>query len=293
MGDDLFEIQKLFHLTQVVDDLDAADRWYNRLFSPCRYYRGYMQEAARSASLLAIGDAAVVEPVQPIDQPGAPASPLAKFKARFGPKLHSVAWYVDDLERTVEALRSAGVRLVDIAGRAIERPEQVAGLKYVWTHPKDSHGALEFARLNREFTVDPRMQAHWSAAYWREQHPLAITGRLRIAIGVRDLAAAAQFYETVLGAERVESPAHQPDAIAMAVGSDTVIDLRAADHAEVLPHGEGLLGMGFTVGDIDRAARFLADQGIPVQRHGHHTLRVAPAHALGAELAFTQAEGAR
>src|SRR3546814_5159446 len=59
----VFKVGKLFHMTQVVENLDAADLWYNRLFSPCRFYRALMPEAFRDASLLAISDL-VIEPVE-------------------------------------------------------------------------------------------------------------------------------------------------------------------------------------------------------------------------------------
>src|SRR3546814_8363808 len=80
-------------MTQVVENLDAADLWYNRLFSPCRFYRALMPEAFRDASLLAISDL-VIEPVEiAANLPGVERSPLARFKARYGNRLHSVAWY--------------------------------------------------------------------------------------------------------------------------------------------------------------------------------------------------------
>jgi catechol 2,3-dioxygenase-like lactoylglutathione lyase family enzyme len=124
----LFAVQKLFHLTQIVDDLDEADRWYNHLFAPCRFYRGYMKEAMRHASLLAIGDATVVEPVQLADEPGAAESPLGRFRARFGSRLHSIAWYVDDLDNAVETLLAHDVRLVDVTGRPVTSRQQAAAV---------------------------------------------------------------------------------------------------------------------------------------------------------------------
>jgi catechol 2,3-dioxygenase-like lactoylglutathione lyase family enzyme len=287
----LFEVQKLFHLTQVVEDLDEADRWYNRLFSPCRFYRGYMKEAFRTASMLAIGDAAVIEPVQVADEPGGAESPLGRFKARFGPRLHSVAWYVDDLENAVESLRSHGVRLVDVAGRLIETRQQAAQVKYVWTHPKDSYGSLEFARLNRDFTTDPRMQPHWSSSFWRDHHPLGICGPLRITITTRDVAAAARFYAAVLHAKEVAAPHPQFNGRSFRVGSDTIIDLLDAAHEDVGAFGDGIFGMSFEVKDIERAAQFLTQVGLPMRRTGGDRVQLASEHALGATIGLHQRSG--
>src|ERR1700723_2041297 len=88
------KIGKLFHLTHLVTDLDAADRWYDKVFSAQRYYRGYMKARLRDASLVCVGDL-VLEPIQVAKVPGAEKSPVGKFYARFGQRFHSIAWYVD------------------------------------------------------------------------------------------------------------------------------------------------------------------------------------------------------
>ena len=41
----MFTIGKLFHLTHVVDDLEAVDRWYDEVFSVTRFYNGYEELA--------------------------------------------------------------------------------------------------------------------------------------------------------------------------------------------------------------------------------------------------------
>ena len=60
----MFKIGKLFHLTHVVDDLEAVDRWYDDVFSVTRFYNGYEELAGRNASLIAIGDV-IMEPMMP------------------------------------------------------------------------------------------------------------------------------------------------------------------------------------------------------------------------------------
>src|SRR3546814_12726746 len=48
----VFKVGQLFHMTQVVENRDAADLWYNRLFSPCRFYRALLPSALRNPSPL-------------------------------------------------------------------------------------------------------------------------------------------------------------------------------------------------------------------------------------------------
>jgi len=60
----MFQNCKLFHLTHVVDDIDAVDKWYDEVFSVNRFYHGYADLAGRTASLIALSDV-VMEPMTP------------------------------------------------------------------------------------------------------------------------------------------------------------------------------------------------------------------------------------
>ncbi len=80
------KIGKLFHLTHLVTDLDAADRWYDKVFSAQRYYRGYMKAALRDASLVCVGDL-VLEPIQVAKVPGAEKSPVGEVLCSFWPAI--------------------------------------------------------------------------------------------------------------------------------------------------------------------------------------------------------------
>src|SRR4029453_12681281 len=93
----MFKIGKLFHLTQVVDDLEVVDRWYDDVFAVERFYNGYEELSGRNASLIAIGDL-VLEPMTPAKVEPLKNQSVKRFHARFGQHLHSIAWYVDDLQ---------------------------------------------------------------------------------------------------------------------------------------------------------------------------------------------------
>ncbi len=114
----MFKIGREFHLLHVVGDLDAADEWYDRIFSVRRFVRNYMKAAMRKASLVLLGDF-VMEPAQPVQQPGWEKSALGKFYARFGQRFHSIAWYVDDLRETCQVLSEHKIRLFDMVGKPV------------------------------------------------------------------------------------------------------------------------------------------------------------------------------
>ena len=46
-------------------------------------------------------------------EPTSPDSAVARFMERRGPGVHHLAFHVDDVGTAVEALRSAGVKLID------------------------------------------------------------------------------------------------------------------------------------------------------------------------------------
>src|SRR5262249_41481927 len=90
----MFTIGKEFHLLHVVNDLDAADGWYDDVFAVRRFVRNSMKAAMRKASLVLIADF-VMEPAQPLrHMPGWEKSALGRFSSRYGQHFHSIAWYV-------------------------------------------------------------------------------------------------------------------------------------------------------------------------------------------------------
>ncbi len=287
----MFKIGKLFHLTHVVDSLRAADQWYDEVFSACRYYRGYMRAAMRNASVLAIGDTPF-EAIQTAPVPGAENSAIGKFHARYGQHFHSIAWYVDSIKDTFNQLSKHNVRQVDMVGRPARGPFGKRNIA-VWTHPKDTHGAIEFAEVE-DFSIDVRLHPGWSSAYWRDRHPLGIEGASHITVVVRDLNKAAAFYQDALGGKLLheEQNAERQSAF-FAVGQDTVVELAQplsaqSDEAKDLERaGEGLYAVTFKTRDLDRAAQFLESRRQHIESRTADSLAINRADTFGIGIAFT------
>ena len=287
----MFRIGKLFHLTHVVSDLDAVDQWYDEVFAVCRFYRAYMKPAVREASLLTIGDC-VMEPVQLARVPGAEQSPIGKFYARFGQRFHSIAWYVDNVQELFATLSTHNIRLYDLVGKVVKEPQ---GKLAVWTHPKDTHALLEFAVIEK-FSIDARLQPGWSAAFWREQHPLGIERASHITVLVRDLREAQALYQDVLGGKLLheeETPGQKRSAF-FAVGDDTVIEaaqpLSAAspEGRDLEQAGEGIYAVTFKTQDLKRAADFLQAKKQRIAWQGPESLVLNRDDAFGMVIGFTQ-----
>ena len=70
-------------------------------------------------------------------EPAAPDSPVSAFLAKRGGGLHHLAYRVDDLERALQHLKAAGLRLID------ERPRPGAhGTRIAFVHPSAFGGVL-------------------------------------------------------------------------------------------------------------------------------------------------------
>jgi catechol 2,3-dioxygenase-like lactoylglutathione lyase family enzyme len=283
----VFNVGKLFHLAHLVDDLDAVDRWYDEIFSCVRFYRAYEKAALREASLLVISDM-LMEPIMPSSAPEAAGSPLRKFQARFGNRLHSIAWYVDDIKACSADLAAAGIRQVGLTGRPVTDPSKAVA---IWTHPKDTHALLEFCEAG--FAADPRLEAGWTTDAWR-QHPLRIEQSSHITCLFESVDDAAATYGAALGGTLVETR-DGPDALRRfyAVGDGTVVeavqplDPETAEGKDLAANGEGVFALAFRTSDLDGAARFLEEKGQRVVERTADTFRVDLPPGFGLRLAFT------
>ena len=74
---------------------------------------------------------------QELLRPLAPDTGVGKFLERNGPGLHHVAYATDDIDAALEAVRGAGLRLIDETPRRGIRNSRVAFL-----HPKATGGVL-------------------------------------------------------------------------------------------------------------------------------------------------------
>ncbi len=284
-----FEIGRLFHLTHVVSDLDAVDRWYDEVFSVTRFYNGYEELAGRDASLVAIGDL-VLEPMAPARGRELKNPSVQRFQDRFGQHFHSIAWYVDDVEAISHRLAQHGLRLFNIVGRQIAPNDRTAA---IWTHPKETFGQLEFATY-ADYIADPRFDPDWSATRWQE-HPLGILGTSHIVVVVRDLAAACVLYGDVLGGAvfHEEVVPDRKRSAFVAVGDGTVVELAeplsatSPEGRDLERHGEGIHALVFRTGDLDRARAFLEEHRLAPGPGDDDTILLGPADAFGMTVGFT------
>jgi catechol 2,3-dioxygenase-like lactoylglutathione lyase family enzyme len=286
----MFRIGREFHLLHVVSDLDAADEWYDRVFSVRRFVRNYLKSAMRKASLVLVGDF-VLEPAQPVRTEGWEKSALGKFYGRFGQRFHSIAWYVDDLQQTCKAMTERKIRLFDMVGRPVAEPGRADA---VWTHPQDTHAAFEFALAPR-FFIDPRLQPGWSMTFPRDEHPLGIERASHITLLFKDLRDARRVYQDALGGtllDEAETAGIRRSAF-FAVGEDTVIEAaqplspNTVEARELERAGEGIFSVMFKTKNLDRAASHLRSNNLQFEL-SCDSLVIDRDDAFGMVIGFTE-----
>ena len=123
---------RIDHIGVAVNDLDAAVELYGGGFDMAEQHRETVEEQGVEAVLLEVGDGHV-ELLKPLSED----TPVGKFLAAKGPGLHHVAYQTDDIDRTLAAVRDAGVKLIDQEPRTGIRGSRVA-----FVHPKSTGGVL-------------------------------------------------------------------------------------------------------------------------------------------------------
>ncbi|HEX2232417.1 MAG TPA: methylmalonyl-CoA epimerase [Thermoleophilaceae bacterium] len=123
---------RIDHIGVAVEDLDEAVALYSKKFEMREQHRETVEEQGVEAVLLEVGDGHV-ELLSPLS----PETAVGRFLERSGPGLHHVAYATDDIESALQAVRSAGLRLIDEEPRTGIRNSRVAFL-----HPKSTGGVL-------------------------------------------------------------------------------------------------------------------------------------------------------
>jgi methylmalonyl-CoA/ethylmalonyl-CoA epimerase len=123
---------RIDHIGVAVEQLDSALELYRDGLELDLAHREVVEEQGVEAVLLDVGENHV-ELLAPLS----PDTPVGRFLAKNGPGLHHVAYQVDDIDGALEALKAAGLRLID------EQPRTgIRGSRVAFLHPGSTAGVL-------------------------------------------------------------------------------------------------------------------------------------------------------
>jgi methylmalonyl-CoA epimerase len=123
---------RIDHIGVAVADLEAALALWRDHFGMTVAHRETVTDQGVEAVLLDVGENHV-ELLTPLDAD----TPVGRFLDKRGPGLHHVAYQVTDIEAALDAVRRAGLRLIDEQPRTGIRDSRVAFL-----HPGATAGVL-------------------------------------------------------------------------------------------------------------------------------------------------------
>ncbi len=122
----------IHHIAIVVRDLDAALALYRDALGLEMTERREEPAEGVEIAFLPTGEGEI-ELLCPMDA----ESGVARFLEKHGEGLHHVCLAVEDVEAAMERLREAGAQLLSEEPRVNEH-----GIRYVFVHPKSTHGVL-------------------------------------------------------------------------------------------------------------------------------------------------------
>lgn len=293
-----FGMGQMVHVVHMSDDVAKLRDWWTDVFGGHAYLGidepNYLPIEDRHAALLMISDLCieVMAPKMPAD----PAKPVGKFYTKFGQHLHSVGYWVDDLQGLGDRMIAGGVRIGKPGGGLIEKMDPE--VMYFFPNPKDT-GGLMVEMTKHPMPDDPRDRDDWSslARKWPD-HPLTIQRFSYVTLGVRDLDAAVNTYVETMQAIPIEEGTDTDMGsryVTMQLG-DCLLQIAEPLTAEsdlgqhVERYGNFIYSLRFKVGDIDSAERWLTAKGVGTTRPRSGLLALDPADTYGAPIFLSSEE---
>jgi catechol 2,3-dioxygenase-like lactoylglutathione lyase family enzyme len=293
-------VQGLFHVAHVIDNLPDAETWYDATFSPTYMFRHHASDLdQRTASLMLIADFPP-EPMAPFPTRAGAEGNIGRFRARFGSRFQSIAFYSTEIATAYERFRSRGVRLMGDGGGLLDGPPSRGA---IYTHPRDTYGLIEIMEPRIAGRggapvgdvlgecYDPRLLGTHDPGWWEREHPLGIRRTSHLSVLVDDVEAASNLYGAVLDGRPFQETHDGADRIFMLVGADTVVELHrpaaGTEEADHLDREGGMLwSVTFLVTDLERASDHLRATGtVPVT--SEQEIHIPTGAAFGARYAFT------
>ena len=125
-------VTRIDHVGFAVPDLDEAKAFYAAAFGLEVVHEEVNEEQGVREAMLGVGGS-YIQLLAPLT----PESTIAKVLDRAGPGIQQIAFGVDDVVATADALRAAGVRVL------YDQPKiGTAGSLVNFAHPKDCGGVL-------------------------------------------------------------------------------------------------------------------------------------------------------
>lgn len=123
---------RLDHIAVAVNNLDESLRFYKEVLGLECITVETVEEQGVKVAKLELGSTHI-ELLEPLG----PDTPVGKYLAKRGPGLHHICVYIDNIEKELDKLKNAGVKLID------DKPKIGAdGAFIAFVHPQATGGVL-------------------------------------------------------------------------------------------------------------------------------------------------------
>lgn len=259
----MFAPEKLLHVVQGAIDTPARraleDRYLD-VFAAQTYYEARpVPGLDRDETLNLIGELClIVQNGLNLD------TEWNRLRAECAGRFAQMAIKVPDVESTAAHFRDHGVNPICV--------NPLYQKVFFMTDPKETVN-IRFELCARDMPNDLRLRPEWSAAWWRDCHPLAIEKLGSIVTATDDLAAASRFYTEVFGLRQTgerELPDVAASSASFTLGSASPFVIEVWQPAQpgtaladfVATFGGGIYAVNFKVKSLRVAAEYLTSKGV-------------------------------
>jgi hypothetical protein len=263
-------------------DVFGAETAYEILITPETANMGLDREE----KLLMVGDTMLI-PIAPAGAGETAASPLGEM-----------------LRRSAKPGRWLGLALKAANLPAADAWLSAKGFKLHYDRGMEQHYFLisrgqvlgvRIEIIKQDLPNDPRMQAGWTPAKWRDEHPLGIEGLQSIGVSVPSLDAAREVFGRKLEWPEIGAralPGDEAECAAFLMG-DTVIEAMAGsdESSPVAQHCrdiQGIYCLTFKVKSAQAAADYLVGKGLALVGDRAARFAIAPGQAHGRLIYFSE-----
>lgn len=255
------ELRTLGHLNAIVDGYEATlDHFVNTLGATLNF--DIPDDGEVKPCLVCLGGV-IFELFAPHDRNAERGQ--GKLLGRFGDHYIGVEYVVDDVEVARQRCAELEIRIIsDLGSYFLTYPGGFHGISWELALTDWQAGLSAGGTLMNERTTQLR-----SREFWRDEHPMSLTGLVRISAAVEDLDAAVGDFARVVGATELYR-AERPAAGATAVGlrlADIVVELlaptgpgRVRDYLD--RYGERIRSTVFGTTGLAKVKAHLASAGI-------------------------------
>ncbi|MEV7086177.1 VOC family protein [Streptomyces sp. NPDC093085] len=301
-----FRVAMMYHPSHHVTDLDAAERWFARVFGRSSTNLSATLRGAPTPPGRRM-DYSLFTPINDvlfdtIDPKLYLVDGIQRYPTVDRPHLKGFGWYIegaDGVTGLYQALKGRGYRIIGQNDEPAEgeEPPGVGGMPLFFTVPEDTGLRYEFLpRIS--FPLDPRVRPDWVLPPVSDDDPLGIERCSHHTVLTDRPERQLRLFVDVLGGEVFRE---ERDETVGATGTyvhlaDAVYEFAVPD--EGTPAHDDWAGnapqdtyhaITFKVADLGRVARHLEAEGVGVRTRTDHAIVTDPDTSLGVPWGFTDA----